>query len=75
MTRKFGSSGSNGPKRGSGNDPGPNDARTPFPTSPISNGEWVPEGITRKQKLVSKLITEEVDAQRAIGAAREEVGQ
>lgn len=63
MTRKSGSSGSNGPKRGSGNDPGPNDARTPFPTSPISNGEWVPEGITRKQKLVSKLITEEVDVQ------------
>jgi len=39
------------------------EATTPFPTSPISNGEWVPESVTARQELISKLITEEVDAQ------------
>ena len=27
------------------------DATLPFPTSPVSNMEWVPEGATEKQRL------------------------
>jgi predicted TIM-barrel fold metal-dependent hydrolase len=38
-------------------------ARTPFPTAPVSNGEWVPHPITKKQRLISQLTTEEVDHQ------------
>jgi predicted TIM-barrel fold metal-dependent hydrolase len=35
---------------------------TPFPTSPVSNGEWLPLPITAKQRLVAKLIAEETTA-------------
>jgi len=38
-------------------------ATTPFPTSPVSNGEWVPGPITRKQRVVEKLIAEEAAEQ------------
>src|SRR5262245_37416156 len=41
----------------------PDDDRTlPFPVSPVSNGEWFPEPITHKQRLVKKLIEEETVA-------------
>jgi predicted TIM-barrel fold metal-dependent hydrolase len=34
----------------------------PFPTAPVSNGEWVPLPITDKQRLAAKLIEEECAA-------------
>ena len=34
----------------------------PFPTTPVSNMEWCPLPITRKQRLVAKLIEEETTA-------------
>src|SRR5262245_56202480 len=39
-------------------------AIVPFPTHAVSNMEWVPHGITRKQKLAERLIAEEC-AERA----------
>ena len=37
---------------------------TPFPVSPISNGEWLPAGrITAKARLIEKLIAEEATVQ------------
>src|SRR5262249_62322636 len=36
----------------------------PFPTHAVSNMEWVPTGITEKQKLAERLIAEEC-AERA----------
>jgi hypothetical protein len=38
-------------------------ATTPFPTAPVSNGEWVPHAITRRQRVVEKLIAEQADRQ------------
>lgn len=38
-------------------------ATTPFPVSPVSNGEWVPTEITRRQRAVETLIAEEAAAQ------------
>ena len=35
----------------------------PFPTAPVSNGEWVPDPPTKKQRVAEKLICEEVDHQ------------
>jgi hypothetical protein len=32
---------------------------TPFPMSPVSNGEWVPRGITAKQRVAEKVVAEE----------------
>jgi len=37
--------------------------RTPFPMSPVSNGEWVPPGPGRKARIASRLIAEEVEVQ------------
>jgi uncharacterized protein len=39
-----------------------NDAKvtTPFPTVPVSNGEWLPPPITAKQRTLQKLIAEEM---------------
>ena len=34
---------------------------TPFPTSPVSNGEWVPGPITKTQQTVRKVISEEAE--------------
>src|SRR5262245_27546340 len=39
-------------------------AIVPFPTHAVSNMEWVPHGITKKQKLAERLIAEEC-AERA----------
>jgi predicted TIM-barrel fold metal-dependent hydrolase len=36
---------------------------TPFPTVPVSSGEWVPQAITDKQRIATKLIAEEMDRQ------------
>jgi len=36
---------------------------TPFPVSPVSNGEWVPLAVTKTQALAAKLIAEEADVQ------------
>jgi len=43
----------------------PDDANpsTPFPVSPVSNGEWLPGEITPKARLTAKLIAEEADVQ------------
>jgi hypothetical protein len=39
-------------------------AMTPFPVSPVSNGEWLPpESISAKARVTAKLIAEEADAQ------------
>lgn len=38
-------------------------ASTPFPVSPVSNGEWVAEEVSRKQQVVGKLIAEETEVQ------------
>lgn len=41
----------------------PDDDRTlPFPVAPVSNMEWVPSGITPKQRLAAKMIREETEA-------------
>jgi uncharacterized protein len=37
-------------------------ATLPFPTAPISNGEWVPLPVTQKQELAAKLIADETAA-------------
>lgn len=34
-------------------------ATTPFPMSPVSNGEWVPGSITEKQRVARKVVAEE----------------
>jgi predicted TIM-barrel fold metal-dependent hydrolase len=34
-------------------------ATTPFPMSPVSNGEWVPRGATEKQRTAQKVVAEE----------------
>jgi len=34
-------------------------ATTPFPMSPVSNGEWVPRAITEKQRVAKKVVAEE----------------
>jgi len=39
-----------------------NDPKVPFPTVPVSNGEWLPPEVTDKQRLVGKLIAEECEA-------------
>ena len=39
------------------------DPGTPFPMSPVSNGEWVPPGPSKKARIASKLISEEVEHQ------------
>ena len=39
------------------------DARLPFPTAPISNGEWCPLPVTEKQHLATTLIGEAMDTQ------------
>ncbi|HEV7734741.1 MAG TPA: amidohydrolase family protein [Candidatus Binatia bacterium] len=47
------------------------DATLPFPTSPVSNMEWVPEGATPKQRLTAKLIREETETRaRRLGMTR-----
>jgi len=38
-------------------------ATTPFPTVPVSNGEWVPGAITERQRTVAKVIAEEAEVQ------------
>src|SRR5262249_62377329 len=35
------------------------DVTVPFPTVPVSNGEWLPGPITKRQLVLHKLITEE----------------
>src|SRR5262245_13270782 len=35
------------------------DVTVPFPTVPVSNGEWLPGPITQRQMVLHKLITEE----------------
>ncbi len=40
-----------------------NDPQTPFPMSPVSNGEWIPPDPTKKAQIASKLIAEEVEFQ------------
>ena len=40
-----------------------NDPATPFPMTPVSNGEWIPPGPTKKARIASKLIAEEVETQ------------
>src|SRR6185295_13194792 len=37
------------------------DAPTPFPTVPVSTGEWMPPAITAKQRQATRLIAEEMD--------------
>jgi hypothetical protein len=37
------------------------DATTPFPMSPVSNGEWMPGPITEKQRVAEKLVAEEAE--------------
>jgi hypothetical protein len=37
----------------------------PFPTSPVSNMEWLPLPISAKQRLVAKLIREETETREA----------
>jgi predicted TIM-barrel fold metal-dependent hydrolase len=39
------------------------DPATPFPMSPVSNGEWLPPEPTKKARIASKLISEEVETQ------------
>jgi len=36
------------------------ESSVPFPTAPVSNGEWVPLPITKKQRAITKVIGEEV---------------
>ena len=36
-------------------------AKTPFPMSPVSNGEWVPGPITKKQRIAEKVVAEEAE--------------
>ena len=36
-------------------------ATTPFPMSPVSNGEWMPGRITQKQRAAEKLVAEEAE--------------
>jgi len=36
---------------------------TPFPVTPVSNGEWLPRGVSAKARLTEKLIAEETAAQ------------
>ena len=36
-------------------------AKTPFPMSPVSNGEWMPSGPTKKQRIAEKVVVEEAD--------------
>jgi hypothetical protein len=43
--------------------PEDDDARLPFPTAPVSNGEWCPPPITPQQQLAAKLIAEETEKQ------------
>lgn len=38
------------------------DATTPFPMSPVSNGEWMPNPITEKQHAAERLVAEEAEA-------------
>jgi hypothetical protein len=44
-------------------DPADDDVTTPFPVSPVSNGEWWPRYDVAKARLTEKLIAEEADAQ------------
>lgn len=44
-------------------DPADDDATTPFPVTPISNGEWWPRWDVAKARRTEKLITEEADTQ------------
>jgi uncharacterized protein len=44
-------------------DPEDENPSTPFPVSPVSNGEWLPGEITAKARLTAKLIAEEADVQ------------
>ena len=49
------------------------DARLPFPVSPVSNGEWCPLPVTRRQRLAARLIGEESDKRaRRLGLTRAE---
>ena len=38
-------------------------ARTPFPLYPVSNGEWMPKGPTKKQLATMKLVAEATEKQ------------
>ena len=38
-------------------------ATTPFPLYPVSNGEWMPKGPTKKQLATMKLVAEETEKQ------------
>jgi predicted TIM-barrel fold metal-dependent hydrolase len=42
--------------------PEDDDRILPFPVAPVSNMEWMPSGITPKQRLAAKLIREETEA-------------
>ena len=39
------------------------DPATPFPMSPVSNGEWIPPEPPERARIASKLIAEEVEVQ------------
>jgi hypothetical protein len=43
-------------------DPFDDEPAVPFPTSPVSNGEWTPRPITRRQRLANELITKAITA-------------
>ncbi|MCW5893173.1 MAG: amidohydrolase family protein [bacterium] len=42
--------------------PPEDDVTLPFPVAPVSNMEWVPNGITPKQRVAAQLIREETEA-------------
>jgi len=44
-------------------DPADDDATTPFPVAPVSNGEWWPRWDVEKARVTEKLIAEEADVQ------------